>query len=160
LISQSEWTIQADEKKRSLTRQEIWSRLEEAEIARDAQPARRISMSLPRDLPYDTSRELLRQFVDEQFTRQGFLVDLAVHRVTASDGKENLHAHLLIPIRPLDEHGEFAKHKRNYKEASSDWQNRQTYIGWRKAWADKQNLAFYPIRAIKSLGLRNSQQSI
>ncbi|MEM7127018.1 MAG: MobA/MobL family protein [Chloroflexota bacterium] len=127
-------------------RQLIWNQVEQMDVSRLAWPARKISMALPRDLSQDENLDMLRQYVDEQFTRHDFLVDVAVHSVTASDGKANLHAHLLIPIRPVSSDG-FAAHKHDYADKSHYWNNKKRYIEQRKAWADLQNAKF------KELGL-------
>ena len=148
--STSGWIGLADEKKKRVSpeeRQSIWAKLEQVEVARDAQTATKISMALPRDLTEQQGIALVEQYVDKQFTQNNLMVDVAIHRITASDGKENLHAHLLIPIRPLDKNGEFARHKHDYADKGHYWQSRKRYIEWRKGWSDIQNAQF------KELGL-------
>lgn len=144
--SATDWMTQIADKGATLDssdRAAIWNHAERAEIARDRQVARKISMSLPRDLPYEKSRELVKAFVEEHFTRHGIVCDVSIHKIErASDGQPNVHAHLLTTMRPLDESGDFAKLKHNKNEKSAYWSNRQRYIEWRKAWADLQNDAF------------------
>ena len=144
------WVGLADEKKKQISpeeRQRIWGKLEQVEVSRDAQIATKISMALPRDLSEQQNIALVQRYVEQQFTQNNLMVDVAIHRVTASDGKENLHAHLLIPIRPLDANGEFAKHKHDYANKGHYWQSKKRYIDWRKGWRDIQNAQF------KELGL-------
>ena len=98
-------------------------------------------MALPRDLSRAESLALVREFVKEQFTDHGLICDIGIHSKKASDGLENLHAHILLTTRPLNARGKFVKVKDSAKKRSH-WNSRQRIHEWRSAWADKQNEAF------------------
>lgn len=54
---------------------------------------------------------ILRDFIRENFTRKGFPADWSVHAPDPRDkGSENWHAHILVPLRPVEGNG-FAKLK-------------------------------------------------
>lgn len=83
-------------------RQTLWNLVERAEKRVDAQLAREIEITLPRELTRDQQVSLVRSFVREHFVSQGMVVDVALHRPDASDGKEQPHAHVLLTLRRLD----------------------------------------------------------
>lgn len=83
-------------------RQTLWNLVERAEKRVDAQLAREIEITLPRELTADQQIGLVRSFVREHFVSQGMVADVALHRPDASDGKEQPHAHVLLTLRRLD----------------------------------------------------------
>ncbi|ATQ43122.1 MobQ family relaxase [Caulobacter mirabilis] len=84
-------------------RQTLWNMVERAEKRVDAQLAREVEVTLPRELSRDDQIELVRRFVREQFVAQGMVADVGVHEPDASDGKAQPHAHVLLTMRYLDE---------------------------------------------------------
>jgi ATP-dependent exoDNAse (exonuclease V) alpha subunit len=102
-------------------RQTLWNRVESAEKRCDAQLAREVEITLPRELSTADQVELVRSFVREHFTSQGMVADLAIHRPLASDGLEQPHCHCLLTTRPLDASSEtgFAANKER------DWNERE-----------------------------------
>lgn len=83
-------------------RQALWNMVEKAEKRVDAQLAREVEITLPRELTPDQCVELVRSFVRDQFVSKGMVADIAIHRPDASDGKEQPHAHVLLTLRRLD----------------------------------------------------------
>ncbi len=83
-------------------RQTLWNMVERAEKRVDAQLAREIEITLPRELPRAEQIDLVRRFVREQFVREGMVADIGIHAPHASDGKEQPHAHVLLTMRYLD----------------------------------------------------------
>lgn len=83
-------------------RQTLWNMVERAEKRPDAQLAREVEITLPRELTKDQQVELVRSFVTDHFVSQGMLADIAIHRPDASDGEEQPHAHVLLTMRRLD----------------------------------------------------------
>lgn len=83
-------------------RQTLWNLVERAEKRVDAQLAREIEITLPRELTRDEQIGLVRSFVREHFVSKGMVADVALHRPDASDGKEQPHAHVLLTLRRLD----------------------------------------------------------
>jgi len=83
-------------------RQKLWNRVEAAEKRVDAQLAREIEITLPRELTKDQQVTLVRTFVRDQFVSQGMVADIAIHRPMAADGLEQPHAHILLTLRRLE----------------------------------------------------------
>lgn len=83
-------------------RQTLWNMVERAEKRADAQLAREVEITLPRELSRDAQIDLVRGFVREHFVARGMVADVAIHRPTAADGLEQPHAHVLLTLRPLD----------------------------------------------------------
>lgn len=83
-------------------RQTLWNMVERAEKRVDAQLAREIEITLPRELPREDQIDLVRRFVREQFVAEGMVADIGIHVPDASDGKEQPHAHVLLTMRYLD----------------------------------------------------------
>ena len=109
-------------------RQSLFTQVEK-EIRRDAQFVRDINTALPVELTPEQNRELVRGFVQSQFTAAGMVADVAFHHLTGP----NPHAHMLLTLRSLD--GEkFGKKQR-------DWNRPELLRHWRKAWAQSVNLA-------------------
>ncbi len=136
-------------------RESLWNWAEAAEIARDARTARTFQLSINRKLlsydengevSYEQSKALLRQYVEEQLTPLGFISDIAIHSKKASDGKENVHAHVLVSTRRLNENGTLATNKAAPWDEPERIADRHKAWGmqikaWRGAWAEKQNAA-------------------
>lgn len=83
-------------------RQTLWNVVERSEKRVDAQLAREVEITLPRELPRDDQVTLVRRFVQERFVAKGMVADVALHEPHASDGKEQPHAHVLLTMRRLD----------------------------------------------------------
>jgi ATP-dependent exoDNAse (exonuclease V) alpha subunit len=83
-------------------RQTLWNMVERAEKRVDAQLAREVEITLPRELSKDQQVELVRAFVREQFVSKGMVADIGIHRPDATDGREQPHAHVLLTLRRLD----------------------------------------------------------
>lgn len=114
-------------------REALWNWAEAQEIARDGRPARALQMALPRELPYEENRRIVRQYVHEQFIRHGLVADIAIHQKEASDGGQNIHCHILVTTRQMDMEGKPAASKSAY------WNSKQRILDWRSAWAAKVN---------------------
>ena len=83
-------------------RQTLWNMVERAETRVDSQLAREVEITLPRELTKDQQVALVHSFVKDQFVKKGMVADIAIHRPTASDGKEQPHAHVLLLMRRVD----------------------------------------------------------
>jgi Ti-type conjugative transfer relaxase TraA len=108
-------------------RAELWNRVEEAEIRKDAQLAREVEVALPIELDEESQRELVRDFAREAFVSRGMVADIAIHR----DNPDNPHAHILLTTRTLDEHG-FGRKERG-------WNAKAELQQWRSLWAETTN---------------------
>ena len=83
-------------------RQILWNIVERCEKRHDAQLAREIELTLPRELTHEQRLDLVRAFVRDQFVGRGMVADIAIHTPDAADGGEQPHAHVMLTLRPLD----------------------------------------------------------
>ena len=114
-------------------RSELWNRLEFAENHStrpdDAQLAHSFEVALPHELTTAQQIFLVRDFVRETFTRKGFVADWAIHAPHRKGNGKNFHAHILVPLRPI-EGRQFAKRKpRTFGQQSAIIRQ------WRQKWA-------------------------
>lgn len=82
--------------------QEFWNRAEQAERRRDAQIAEKFIIALPKELSLEQNVQALQDHIRD-FTRQGRVVQVAIH--SGEHDPRNVHAHLLVSLRGVDEHG-------------------------------------------------------
>jgi hypothetical protein len=79
---------------------DLWSRAAAAERRADAQEARTIELSIPRELPRhlyaDFAREMAAPFVSE-----GMIVQIDIQVTPASDGGLNSHIHMIVTMRRI-----------------------------------------------------------
>lgn len=102
-------------------RQTLWNMVERAEKRADAQLAREIEITLPRELRLDQQIRLVSSFVRERFVSQGMVADVAIHRPKAADGLEQPHAHVLLTLRRLDASSETGFERKKER----DWNERE-----------------------------------
>jgi hypothetical protein len=81
----------------------LWNAVEETEKTKDSRLAREFVVALPIELGKDEWQSLISDFIREQFVSDGMCADCAIHN---TDG-HNPHAHILLTVRPLDEHGKW-----------------------------------------------------
>ena len=86
---------------RWLDRGTLWNEVQAGEKRCDAQLARDIEISLPRELGQAEAIRLVRDFVREQFVDRGMVADLNVHWTSASDGGLQPHAHVMLTMRQI-----------------------------------------------------------
>lgn len=87
-------------------RAKLWNAVEEAEKSKDSRLAREFVVALPVELKKVEWVKLLSEFIKDNFVFDGMCADVAVHD---TDG-HNPHAHIMLTVRPLDEHGKW-QHK-------------------------------------------------
>ena len=81
----------------------LWNAVEAVENQWNSQLARRIVLALPREVPKDQYLPMLKEFCNEQFVSKGMVADFAIH----DKGDGNPHAHILLTLRAMDEHGKW-----------------------------------------------------
>jgi Ti-type conjugative transfer relaxase TraA len=86
---------------RWLDRGTLWNEVEAGEKRKDAQLARDIEISLPRELGQAEAIRLAQDFVREQFVARGMVADLNVHWTKAADGELQPHAHVMLTLRAV-----------------------------------------------------------
>lgn len=116
---------------RLLDRAVLWNEVEAGERRKDAQLAREIELSLPRELPRAEAIRLATDYVREQFVARGMVADLNVHWGRAADGEDQPHAHVMLTMRAVGPGGFGAK--------ARDWNSRALLGLWRERWADLAN---------------------
>jgi len=142
-----EWTLE---------REKLWNEVERYENRDNAQLARSILVALPNNMTDEQQLELTKEYVKENFVDEGMVADTSIHR----DDLNNPHAHIMLTVRPFDEHGKWEKRKSKrvpvlddkgnqiYNEKGwkvtrsvkvNDWDKRDTLNKWRKSWSEKLN---------------------
>ena len=145
-------------------RETLWNELEHVEKHPKAQLAYSLNITLQNELSMEENIRIAREFCMEQFVSKGMIVDFAVHRGDkhSSEEPDNPHFHVMAPIRPLKENGDWdSKQHREYilddevervldtngkpkfnAVPNTDWGDPETLKQWRRAWADKVNQTF------------------
>lgn len=114
-------------------REQLWNAVEKVERRKDAQLAREVEIGIPRELTPDQRRELVREFVREEFVSRGMIADVCWHMGKASDGGAHPHAHILLTMRELTGDG--------FGNKNRDWNGKDVLEGWRERWEDHANRA-------------------
>jgi hypothetical protein len=116
--------------------EEFWNRAEAAEKHPRAQIAEKYIIALPHELNLQQNVWAIQDHLRE-FTREGRVVQLAIHAPDRGGDERNMHAHLLVSTRGVDEHGLKAI---KYREQSERFQNRGAYVEHlRENWAHVAN---------------------
>ena len=126
-VIHSEVLLPKDAPERLLDRTTLWNEVEAGEKRKDAQLAREVEFSIPREVSEKQGVKLARDFVEKEFVSQGMVADLNVHWDKAKDGSPKPHAHVMLAMREVDRQG-FGKKVR-------DWNSTELLKGWREAWA-------------------------
>ena len=82
-------------------RKVLWNAVESVEKSKDSRLARELVVALPVELDQGSWKELLTEYIQDQFVSEGMCVDTAIHD---TDGN-NPHAHILMTVRPLTDKG-------------------------------------------------------
>lgn len=82
----------------------LWNAVERSEKRKDAQVARDLKIALPHELTPEQNRWLVQDFV-QQFTRKGYVADVAVHAPSEHGDDRNIHAHIMLTMRTLGADG-------------------------------------------------------
>ncbi|PYD79194.1 Ti-type conjugative transfer relaxase TraA [Komagataeibacter oboediens] len=88
--------------KRFLDRATLWNEVEAIEKRKDAQLAREVEFSIPREMTQAQGIALARDFVREQFVERGMVADLNVHWDIGEDGQAKPHAHVMLSTRRIE----------------------------------------------------------
>ncbi len=137
-----------------LDRETLWNSVEMNEKRRDAQLARDIEVSLPKELTLSEHKEIMHDFC-QQFVDAGMCVDMNIH----DKGDGNPHCHIMLTMRGLDENGKWLpkSHQefeldengerirqtngrwKSRKVNTVDWSNPENAERWRVSWAETVN---------------------
>jgi len=127
----SEVLLPKDAPERLSDRTTLWNEVEAGEKRKDAQLAREVEFSIPREMSQKQGVQLARDFVEKEFVKRGMVADLNVHWDKAKDGNPKPHAHVMLAMREVGQEG-FGKKVR-------DWNSTELLKGWREAWATHVN---------------------
>ena len=136
-------------------RNTLWNAAEAVEKQWNSQLARRWVLTIPREIPPDQYAALVRDFCRQQFVSKGMCVDFAIH----DKGDGNPHAHVMLTMRAMDEHGKWLPKSRkvydldengeriklpsgrwkSHKEDTVDWNDQKYCEIWRHEWEVIQN---------------------
>ena len=109
----------------------LWNEVEVGEKRKDAQLAREVEFSIPREMTQAQGVQLARDFVRTQFVERGMVADLNVHWDFAEDDSPKPHAHVMLSMREVGPEG--------FGQKVREWNNTELLKGWREAWADHVN---------------------
>lgn len=118
----------------------LWNAAERAEDehnktrAKVAITGQHIEIALPNELTAEQNRYAVQDFIRENFTRHGYAVDLNIHGPDRDGDQRNIHAHLLITMRTLNEKGFSPVKLQMDRTELSKW-----VTHWRQAWAKTAN---------------------
>ena len=87
----------------------LWNAVEAVENQWNSQLARRIVLAFPVEVPKEQYLKMIREFCQEQFVSKGMIADFAIH----DKGDGNPHAHILLTLRAMDEHGKWLPKSRS-----------------------------------------------
>ena len=128
----------------------LWNAVEAVENQWNSQLARRIVLAFPVEVPKEQYLSMIKEFCQEQFVSKGMIADFAIH----DKGDGNPHAHILLTIRAMDEHGKWLPKARKvydldengeriqlpsgnwkcHKENTVDWNDQKYAEVWRHSW--------------------------
>jgi Ti-type conjugative transfer relaxase TraA len=130
-VVHSEVMLSEGAPERWLDRERLWNEVEGREGRKDAQLAREVEFSIPREMDQAEGVRLAREFVQREFVNRGMVADLNMHWDRAEDGSPKPHAHVMLTMRSVKD-GEFGPKVREWN-ATSELQ------GWRERWAEHVN---------------------
>ena len=138
-------------------RNTLWNAAEAVEKQWNSQLARRFVLAIPRELPRSQYADLIRDYCREFFVSKGMIADYAIH--DPHPPGHNPHAHVLLTMRAMDEHGKWLPKSRkvydldengeriklpsgrwkSHKEDTVDWNDQKYCEIWRHEWEVIQN---------------------
>ena len=104
----------------------LWNEVEAGEKRKDAQLAREVEFSIPREMNEKQGISLACDFVEKEFVKRGMVADLNVHWDKAKDGSPKPHAHVMLAMREVGPDG--------FGQKVRDWNSTELLKGWREAW--------------------------
>ena len=117
-------------------RAKLWNAVEAVEKRKNSQLAREIQLSLPHELTPEQRTELVRDFVQEQFTARGMIADVNIHSPNPKGDERNHHAHIMLTMRELTGDG---FHTKKSTPTARGWNDKELLATWREEWARYQN---------------------
>jgi Ti-type conjugative transfer relaxase TraA len=126
-------------------RETLWNEVEAGEKRCDAQLARDIEISLPRELDPAEAIRLAQDFVREQFVSRGMVADLNVHWTRARDGEAQPHAHVMLTMREVLPGPDRQPEAGRFGKKVVAWNDRGLLREWRERWAEVANARLHEL---------------
>lgn len=93
----------------------LWNLVEAIEKQHNSQLCRTFKASLPNAWTYEVAEEAVRKYIMDNFVSKGMCADWAIHDSVNEKGQRNLHFHLVLTLRAIDENGKWMpKQKKIY----------------------------------------------
>jgi Ti-type conjugative transfer relaxase TraA len=118
-------------------REALWNEVEAGEVRKDAQLAREIEFSIPREMNQAQGVELARDFIQQEFVERGMVADLNVHWDVGPDGLAKPHAHVMLSMREVEPEGPRAPGA--FGKKVREWNSTELLSDWRERWAGHVN---------------------
>jgi hypothetical protein len=120
-------------------RGQFWNALEQKENRKNSQLAIPYDIALPYELTLDQNIALIREYAKAEFTDRGLVADIAIHRPDPRRDPRNVHAHILIPTRPIDENGFGPKTRNATTREGWEQEREENILRLRESWAEHHN---------------------
>lgn len=120
-------------------RETFWNAVERKEKRKDSQLAIPYDIALPYELSLEQNIALLNEYVKTEFTDRGLVADIAIHKPDARRDQRNVHAHILIPTRPIDEDGLGPKPRNADSRKGWEQEREENIVRLRKSWSEHHN---------------------
>ena len=83
----------------------LWNSVEMFEKNKNAQLARTYKLNLPNEWSYELAVDVMRDYVKRNFVDVGMCAQFAIHDSENTKGQRNLHCHIMLTLRSIDERG-------------------------------------------------------
>lgn len=110
-------------------REKLWNEVDKAETRCNSRTAREINIALPLELSKDQQKELVREYVKDNFVNKGMVADVCFH----FNDSNNPHCHVMLTTREISQDG-FTKKNR-------EWDKKEMVEEWREQWSNHANKA-------------------
>lgn len=107
-------------------RSKLWNEVEKAETRINSRTAREVELAVPNELTPEQQKQLVKEYVQENFVDRGMVADLSYH-----NKEGNPHYHVLLTTREIDENGFTTKNR--------DWDKKESLELWRENWSKSVN---------------------
>lgn len=110
-------------------RKKLWNHIEQKENRVNSQLSRDFTIALPVELSLDKNKELISEYVQENFVSKGLVCDVNIHM----DNEKNPHVHVMTTLSGV-EGDDFGK-KTDYRHLN----DKEQLDKWRESWAATTN---------------------
>ena len=108
----------------------LWNEVESINKRSDSRLARDFIIALPNELSLEQNKELVEDFIKNNFTKDGMIANYAIH----TDNKDNIHCHIMVTTNEVNIDG-FAQKNTKGRE----WNKKENLEKWRANFADTTN---------------------